>query len=236
MLDWLRRRLKGQPVDEKADPARLAAIGAEVAGRLRATLGVEERGGEKAELFLMPGFLSPGECERLIELIESNLRPSALFSDKTGTGARTSQTHFFNADEPEVAALGVKLDSVLGLERRQAETIQGQRYDFGQEYRHHCDFFRQEREHWQTERRRGGQRTWSAMVYLNAVKAGGATDFSELDLNVKPEPGLLIAWNNMDRNGHPNRATRHAGMPVEAGQKYVVTQWYRMDDWTRSPR
>ena len=236
MLNWLRRRLLAQPFDEKADPERLAAIGDAVTARLRATEGVEERGGDKAELFLLPGFLSPDECARLIELIESNLRPSPLFSDKTGTGARTSQTHFFNAGEPEVAALGEKLDAALGLERRQAETIQGQRYDVGQEYRHHCDFFRQEREHWQTERRRGGQRTWSAMVYLNAVEAGGATDFSELDLQVAPEPGLLIAWNNMDRNGRPNRGTRHAGLPVEAGQKYVITQWYRMEDWTRSPR
>ena len=236
MLNWLRRRLDPKPVDEMADPARLAAIGKAVGARLRATPGVEERGGEKAELFLMPGFLAPVECSRLIQLIEGNLRPSALFSDKTGTGARTSSTHFFNAGEPEVAALGAKLDGLLGLERRQAETVQGQRYEFGQEYRHHCDFFRQERDHWQTERRRGGQRTWSAMVYLNAVEAGGETDFSELGLSIKPETGLLIAWNNMDRNGRPNRATRHAGMPVEAGRKYVVTQWYRMEDWTRSPR
>ena len=236
MLDWFRRRLSSQPLDEKADPARLAAIGDAVSAKLRATPGVEERGGDKAELFLMPGFLRPAECTRLIALIESNLRPSPMFSDKTGTGARTSSTHFFNAGEPEVAALGAKLDAVLGLERRQAETVQGQRYDVGQEYRHHCDFFRLEKDHWQTERRRGGQRTWSAMVYLNAVEAGGATDFSELGLRVEPEPGLLIAWNNMDREGRPNRKTRHAGLPVEAGQKYVITQWYRMEDWTRSPR
>ena len=236
MLNWLRRRLSAEPVDEKADPLRLAAIGAEVSARLRATPGVEERGGDKADLFLMPGFLPPADCARLIELIEGNLRPSALFSDKTGTGARTSRTHFFDAGEPEVAALGTRLDAVLGLERRQAETIQGQRYEAGEEYRHHCDFFRLEREHWQTERRRGGQRTWSAMVYLNAVEAGGGTDFSELGLSITPEPGLLIVWNNMDRKGRPNRATRHAGLPVEAGRKYVVTQWYRMEDWTRSPR
>ncbi|QZD90494.1 2OG-Fe(II) oxygenase [Qipengyuania aurantiaca] len=236
MLDWLRRRLASGTFDEKADPARLSAIGRKVAERLRATDDVSERGGKKAELFLMPGFLAPTECARLIELIESNLLPSPLFSDPTGTGARTSQTHYFSAEEPEVAALCAKLDDLLGLERRHAETVQGQRYDVGQEYRHHRDFFRVEREHWQLERRRGGQRTWSAMVYLNAVEAGGETDFPVLDLSVAPEPGLLVAWNNVDRHGHPNPATLHAGMPVEAGRKYVVTQWYRMEDWCRSPR
>lgn len=232
MLDWLRRRLDPQPFDEKADPARLAAIGNAVADRLRAAPGVEERGGGKAALFLKPGFLSGAECEALIALIEGNLRPSPLFTDKSGTGARTSQTHYFNAGEPEVAMLGKRLDALLGLDRAQAETIQGQRYHVGQQYRHHCDFFRTNKEHWLTERRRGGQRTWSAMVYLNRVGAGGETDFPELSLRVAPEPGLLIAWNNMDPTGRPNRATRHAGLPVEGGEKYVVTQWYRMEEWS----
>lgn len=236
MFDWLRRRLHSRAFDEKADPARLAAIGEAVGARLRATPGVEERGGTKAELFVMPGFLPQAECTRLIALIESNLRPSPLFTDKTGTGSRTSQTHYFSAEEPAVASLGARLDALLGLERSKAETLQGQRYDVGQQYRHHRDFFRQEREHWQTERRRGGQRSWSAMVYLNAVEAGGKTDFPELDLQITPEPGLLIAWNNMTPKGAPNRDTRHAGLPVEAGQKYVVTQWYRMEDWSRTPR
>ena len=235
MLDWLRRRLDRPPFDKRADPARLAAIGNAVAARLRAMPGVEERGGKQAQLFTRPGFLTAEECQRLIALVETNLRPSPLFSDKSGTGARTSQTHYFSAEQPEVAALGARLDELLGLERRQAETIQGQRYDVGQEYRHHRDFFRTDRDHWQLERRRGGQRTWSAMVYLNAVEAGGATDFPELGTSVAPEAGMLIAWNNMNRKGYPNPATRHAGMPVEKGRKYVVTQWYRMEDWIRSP-
>ena len=44
-------------------------------------------------------------------------------------------------------------------------------------------------------------------------------------------PGLLVAWDNMNRRGRPNPATRHAGMPVESGCKYVVTQWYRLEPW-----
>jgi prolyl 4-hydroxylase len=69
------------------------------------------------------------------------------------------------------------------------------------------------------------------MVYLNAVEAGGATDFPRLGLSLVPEAGLLVAWNNMDRRGRPNRALLHAGLPVEAGWKYVITQWYRVERW-----
>ena len=93
-------------------------------------------------------------------------------------------------------------------ERRMiGEPLQGQRYRVGEEYRHHRDHFRIDKPHWQVERRRGGQRTWTAMVYLNAVEEGGETDFPELDLKIAPEPGLLVLWDNMDRQGMPNPAS-----------------------------
>ena len=236
LFDRLIRHLSGRESDPMADPAKLAAIGDAVRERLRLNPRALQRGGEKADLFLLPGFLDAGECERLIETIESRIQPSKLFNDRKHMGARTSSTHFFAAEEPETIALGLKIDDALGIARKHAETIQGQRYLVREEYRHHRDYFREERDHWQNERRRGGQRSWSAMVYLNTVEAGGETEFPELDLTVTPEPGLLIAWNNMDRNGRPNRNTRHAALPVNAGMKYVITQWYRQEEWSRNYR
>ena len=72
------------------------------------------------------------------------------------------------------------------------------------------------------------------MLYLNAVEGGGETDFPRLGVRIAPEPGLLVAWNNMDRRGRPNPNLLHAGMPVSAGVKYIVTQWYRIDPWTQA--
>ena len=70
------------------------------------------------------------------------------------------------------------------------------------------------------------------MVYLNQPESGGATDFPGLHLAVAPETGTLLTWNNMDREGRPNPATLHAGTPVETGSKFVITQWYRQDEWS----
>lgn len=223
------------PADPEADPAVMARQGEAVRARLEGELGARSRGGHRASLYVFRDFLSPRACTRLIRLIDSEIGPSTLFDDagpeRAGAGVRTSSTHYFADTHRAVATVAKRIDALLGLDRALAETMQGQRYLPGQEYRHHCDFFRTERAHWQRERQRGGQRSWTAMIYLNAVEAGGATGFPRLGLTIEPEPGMLVAWNNMTRSGRPNRATLHAGLPVGAGRKYIVTQWYRQAAW-----
>lgn len=199
-------------------------------GRLLADPRAEPRGGHRADLFTLAGFVSPQRCQALIAAIEGEIAPSTLYQDGGAPGVRTSSTHYFRGN-PLAQRLGAEIDALLGLNRAQAEPMQGQRYRPGEEYRHHSDHFRTEREHWQRERLRGGQRSWTAMLYLNAVGSGGATDFRKLGLALVPQPGMLVVWNNMDRAGRPNPALLHAGMPVGAGIKYVITQWYRLDSW-----
>ena len=233
LLKRILRLLKRPDIDPMADPAKLARIGKAVRNRLRGNPSAQEKGGSKADLFVLPGFLTQEECDRLIAAIESRIQPSPLFSERDTTGIRTSSTHFFSQDATETIALGQKIDEVLGLERSHAETIQGQRYLEGEQYRHHKDYFFETRPHWEKERFRGGQRSWTAMVYLNSVEEGGETEFSELGLSIRPEAGTLITWNNMNRRGRPNPNTRHAALPVESGHKYVITQWYRQAEWQR---
>lgn len=231
LLGGLRR------ADPEADPAVLAKYGDAVRARLEGEFGARNRGGRKASLFLFRDFLDRRSCARLIRLIDSEIGPSTLFNDggaeTGGAGVRTSSTHYFADSHRDAAMLARRIDDLLGLDRAHAETMQGQRYLPGEQYRHHCDFFRTERAHWQRERLRGGQRTWTAMVYLNNVESGGATDFPRLGLSIQPEAGMLLVWDNITRGGRPNRTTIHAGMPVETGAKYVVTQWYRQNEWVR---
>jgi prolyl 4-hydroxylase len=69
------------------------------------------------------------------------------------------------------------------------------------------------------------------MAYLNAVEEGGATAFTLLGFQIEPQPGALLVWNNALADGRPNEATLHAGAPVVAGAKYVITKWYRTRQW-----
>lgn len=236
MSGFVSRLLAGPgAVDPAADPAGLARCGKTTRARLE-ELGARNRGGRRAALYVVRDFVSEPACERLIRLIDSEVAPSTLFNDGGGAGLRTSSTHYFSNTNPVATALAQRIDSLLGIAPAHAEPMQGQRYLPGEQYRYHCDFFHIERTHWERERQRGGQRTWTAMVYLNAVEGGGATEFPRLDLRFQPEPGTLVVWDNMDTRGRPNRATIHAGLPVLAGRKYVVTRWYRLDQWTQRVR
>jgi prolyl 4-hydroxylase len=93
------------------------------------------------------------------------------------------------------------------------------------------DWFWTKAKYWKDEARRGGQRGITAMAYLNDVEAGGATEFLNLGISIAPQRGALIVWNNAGIDGSLNQATLHAGRPVEAGVKYVITKWYRSRKW-----
>ncbi len=97
------------------------------------------------------------------------------------------------------------------------EAVQGQRYEVGQEFRAHNDWFWTKASYWDGEVARGGQRSWTAMIYLNDVEEGGTTDFVRLGLSIPPQRGVMLVWNNALPDGMPNRATLHAGTPVAAG-------------------
>ena len=116
---------------------------------------------------------------------------------------------------------------VLGIDRAHGEPLQGQRYEEGQRFREHADFFYIDQPYWAEYEPHGGQRTWTAMIYLNQPEEGGATRFKTLGKTIQPEIGKLLAWNNLLPDGRPNPATLHQGMKVRRGTKYVLTKWFR---------
>ena len=124
-----------------------------------------------------------------------------------------------------------RIDALLGLAAPTGEPIQGQRYQPGQEFKPHNDWFYTSEKYWQLEEARGGQRSWTAMAYLNDVAEGGETHFTEIGIKIRPKPGVLLLWNNALPDGRPNEGTMHAGTPVVKGAKYVITKWYRTRQW-----
>lgn len=213
------------------DRAALVRVGNRVRSRLASDPAVVRVPVEQAELFTMAGFLSPAECDRFIAMIETVAKPSTLYSASYDSGVRTSYSGDVDPTDPFVRMVTRRLDDLLGIEGSWGETVQGQRYLPGQEFKVHCDWFPTDCEYWPAESSQGGQRSWTAMAYLSDVEEGGATEFPYLDYSSRPVRGSLLIWNNMSPDGEPNIMTLHAGTPVVRGTKYIITKWYRTRPW-----
>lgn len=213
------------------DKDALKRVGASVRKRLEIDPKAYRVPTEKAEIFAVGNFLTGMECARLIRMIDAVAQPSKLFDQDYGNGIRTSYSGNFDEHDPFVQGISRRIDDLLGMKPEYGETIQGQRYLPGQEFKPHNDWFYTDQDYWKLERGRGGQRSWTAMVFLNPVDLGGETRFTELGMSITPKPGVLLAWNNALPNGRPNPDTMHAGTPVIEGIKYVITKWYRTRLW-----
>ena len=179
------------------------------------------------QFYLGENFLSPDECALLRKKIDAGVYPSPLFEKDKYEGVRTSSTCDLNTYDPLVSMIDERLANLLGVERAHGEPLQGQRYEAGQCFKEHADFFYIDQPYWPEYEPRGGQRTWTAMVYLNEPASGGATAFKLLGLTLNPRLGRILIWNNMALDGSPNPWTLHEGTAVGEGTKYIVTKWYR---------
>ena len=127
--------------------------------------------------------------------------------------------------------LCTRLFALNGIDPAHGEPVQGQRYEVGQEFKAHTDYFEPGGQDFVKYCSVAGQRTWTFMIYLNEVEAGGATRFKVVDKLFRPETGKLVCWNNHRPDGSLNAATLHHGMKVRKGVKYVITKWYRERPW-----
>ena len=197
------------------------------AERLAAFPRVQRVPTRELELFVVRNFLDAETCAALIERIDEKRRPSGLADDVGIANFRTSETCDLDWRDPVVAEVDKKIADLLGLSLVSSEPMQGQRYASGQEFRPHTDTFEPGGYDFYVHTAERGQRTWTAMVYLNEPEDGGATRFKLIGKTVQPETGKLLAWNNLLPEGQPNPATLHQGMKVRRGTKYILTKWFR---------
>lgn len=225
-----------QSTKQPGGPSKLRAeIGRAVAARLDADPRARSVGTGAIQFYHVEQFLDGAQCDALIARIDADRRPSTLLSDNGGASFRTSDSCDMDRMSDLVRPIDESIAALLGVPPENGETMQGQRYAPGQQFRAHHDYFHEGESYWPRMRDSGGQRTWTAMIFLNDVAEGGATWFPQAGLRVKPRRGLLLAWNNMAADGRPNTLTLHEGTPVVEGTKYIVTKWFREGSWLARP-
>jgi prolyl 4-hydroxylase len=183
------------------------------------------------DLYIYQQFLSPAECAAFIRMIDADRVPSTVLSSTADQTFRTSESCNMDRWNPLVDTIDRRICTLLGIKPRHGETMQGQRYAVGQLFKAHHDWFNTNEDYWSGIKAKGGQRSWTAMIYLDEPEGGGETWFSAAGLKVLPRKAMLLAWNNMDPHGEPNPQALHESLPVTAGTKNIVTKWYREKPW-----
>lgn len=222
---------KDTQIDPNNDPAKLAKIGKFVTRRLENNPLVVPVDVPNAQIYVYQGFLNLADCKILIDKTDAEAVPSTLYKGTEQEGFRTSYSCHLSRWDADIARIEARMSDVLGIENDFAETMQAQRYQLGQEFKAHHDFFHPSQDYWLTEGPAGGQRSWTAMIFLNEPDDGGTTEFPNLGIGVRPQTGMMLIWNNMNPDGTMNYKTLHTGTPVKAGVKYIITKWYRQNNW-----
>ncbi|UZP75403.1 2OG-Fe(II) oxygenase [Candidatus Paraluminiphilus aquimaris] len=180
--------------------------------------------------------LSPIECAYLIELAKPHVKRAGVVLDEgyKASEGRTGSNHWLKYDEDDVVqSIGKRIADIVGLPLANAESMQIIHYGPEQEYRPHFDAFNLSLPRGQRAAKWGGQRLVTALVYLNNVQAGGATQFPKLGITVPATPGRMVIFHNTTHDiSGPHPLSLHAGMPVEAGEKWAFNMWFRLQDTT----
>lgn len=175
---------------------------------------------------------------KIIEIIDVHSTASTVAEkgERRITDFRTSETCYFDQHiTKETQHLENKILDTVKIPLNKSEPIQGQKYEIGQYFKEHTDFFPPNSETYRIFAPNDNQRTWTFMLYLNDVEEGGFTRFPQLKLQFKPKAGDALLWNNLfPGTDIENDWTSHQALPPESGKKYIITQWFRKKDYRTS--
>ncbi|KMZ68161.1 Prolyl 4-hydroxylase subunit alpha-1 [Zostera marina] len=186
-------------------------------------------------------FLSTEECDHLVTLGKPRLRASILTDPKTfkhvRSNHRTSWGMFLNATERNhsiIQAIETRISIFSQIPKENGESFQVLRYQKGEFYGKHIDYF--------PSKRYGNQRVATMLIYLNDVAEGGETYFLEAGdgectcggkilkgISVKPKKGNAVLFWNMRLDGEVDQKTIHTGCRVLDGVKWSATKWMTVD-------
>lgn len=183
-------------------------------------------------------FLTSEECSEVIELSNDKYERSTMFLDGKlrQSPRRTSETAILceNGCKDIIGKEGIlseiirRICGLIKCSPLQIEGVMIVKYEEGQEFKNHWDYFEDD----DLSLVDGGQRIGTFFVWLNDMeeKDGGATVFSEIGVKCIPECGSALFWWNQFGDTLL-KETKHRGEPVINGTKYGMNIWIRYPGW-----
>ncbi|KAL7551974.1 hypothetical protein ACHAWF_015190 [Thalassiosira exigua] len=185
-------------------------------------------------IFAVDNFLTPAECDFLIEASNDALGPAPVVGKGSGevSPSRTSSTCYLaREDLPEYLR---KVSLLTGKPAEHCELPQVGRYFPSQQYLQHFDAFDLSNDDGRRFASNGGQRTVTVLVYLNDVARGGSTAFPNLNVEVRPRRGMALVFFPATLDGLLDKMALHAALPA-VDIKYVSQVWIRQGNYEGRP-
>ncbi|MDO5768216.1 MAG: 2OG-Fe(II) oxygenase [Psychrobacter sp.] len=181
---------------------------------------------------VIDNFLSPEECQSLIETADTKLQDSQVVNPVDGSfikhPERTSRSTGFQRGEADIIkTIENRIEALLHWPVEHGEGLQVLRYEDGGEYRPHYDYFDPAQKGSEVVMKVGGQRVGTFLMYLSEVTSGGATRFPNMNFEVRPKLGQALYFANTKLSGEIDEQTLHSSIPVSKGVKYLATKWLR---------
>ena len=188
---------------------------------------------EAPRIEVIEKFLPPAACEWLIEQARERLQRATIYDKATGgtteDGRRTNTQCDLDVEVGGVLTFVIRarISTITGRQDTAMEVPKILHYSPGETFAEHFDYLNHAEPAFARELATRGQRTDTFLIYLNDDFTGGETRFPELDISHAGASGDALLFSNVDADGQPDEATRHAGLPPTTGEKWLFSQWIR---------
>lgn len=178
------------------------------------------------EPVVIENFITPKECEYLINMSKEKLIPATLFgvnrdtiTKKNDNTERHSYTHdIVDTTLPVYEKIKQQIQNHVDMKGKHIETLHVVKYESGGYYLPHFD-----------SSGTGSivSRPYTFLIYLNEGYGGGETKFNVINKTYKLKVGDALFFHNHDSSGDTSGSSRHSGESVTSGIKWVCNVWIR---------
>jgi len=196
---------------------------------------LQEMRTQHAELFgwVIDDVVSKRTCREIINYGRPTLKPATTFAPviqnyRTNWASRTEYGNNKSVDKVYDLVRDFTQVPIKNFEKMQIV-----HYKSGQYYKEHFDFLIPNQEYYEKQMKMGGQRIWTAFLYLNDVSNGGETYLRKAwirgqgqGFKIKPQAGRMVLWMNMIDGKTINNSLHEALPPIDC-EKWGAVIWIR---------
>ncbi|CAK9001311.1 unnamed protein product [Durusdinium trenchii] len=194
-------------------------------------------------------FLDENDCQHIIDKALPHIRKSSVKHmdqdvGKPDSNWRTSSTYFMPSDDAVLRRIDDRVSALTLIKKTHQELAQILRYEQGEQYVAHHDYFdpemyAQNRDIQEMIKRGLFNRLATVFFYLTDVEEGGETNFPRADglpqphdfgdcsrgISVYPRRGRIIIFYSQHPSAEADEYSLHGGCQVKRGVKWSANKW-----------